>query len=267
MGMAGTVPAPRLRSTVVNEARRRGRPSGDTTARADILQVARRLFLVGGYDRVTLRAIAAQAGVDVALISYYFGSKKGLFGSAMALAANPAEILVREIAGPLNSLPERVLTTVVDAWEDPETGASLRRFLEAVVRDPDVARLFRELIEREMIPRIAHRINGAGAERRAAAAVSHVTGLVMARYVLRLEPLASMAPADVVRQVAPSLRAALLGPGSHRRLSPSGRAHHLGGVGVQLDRPVSAYHHGAADVDQVSPDRAVGFEGEDHPGL
>ena len=69
--------------------RGRGRPRGDTGSRAAILAVARRRFLAEGYDRVTLRSVADEAGVDVALVSYHFGSKKGLFGASLELPANP----------------------------------------------------------------------------------------------------------------------------------------------------------------------------------
>jgi AcrR family transcriptional regulator len=196
----------------MNKARGRGRPAGGSTARADILEVARRLFLAEGYHQVTLRAIAAEAAVDPALISYHFGSKRGLLGEAMALAVNPAELLAREIAGPLNNLPERLLTTVLTAWDSPRTGSSLRSFIEGVVSDPEVERVFRELVEHEMLPRIADRIGGPDATRRAAVAASHIAGLVMARYILRLEPFASMPRTEVVRRMAPGLRAVLLGP-------------------------------------------------------
>jgi AcrR family transcriptional regulator len=195
-------------STVMNK-RGRGRPSGPSTTRADIAAVARRRFLAEGYDRVSLRSIAEEAGVDVALISYHFGSKKGLFGAALALAANPAELFARQLDGPLNSLPDRMLRAVLQVWSDPETGASLRALLEAAVRDPDVTRLLRELLGREILTPLAARIGGADATRRAAVAASQVAGLIMARYVLQLEPLASMPPDEVVARLAPTLRATL----------------------------------------------------------
>src|SRR5947208_8517998 len=140
---------------MMNKTRGRGRPAGRTETRSDILVVARRRFLADGYDRVTMRGVAEEAGVDSALISYHFGSKRGLFGAAMALAANPAEILVRELDGPLESLPERLVRAVISAWDKPDSSGSLRTFLEAALREPEVARAFREMMEREMIPRIA----------------------------------------------------------------------------------------------------------------
>jgi AcrR family transcriptional regulator len=206
----------------MNKTRGRGRPRGTSTTRADILAVASRRFRADGYDRVTLRAVANDAGVDVALLSYYFGSKKGLFGAAMALTANPAELLVGEMKGPLNSLPERIVRTVVRAWDDPEAGPALRNFLEAVVREPDVARTFAEMVEKEMLPAIAVRLGGgADATRRAATMTSQIAGLILTRYVLRVEPIASMTPEQLARRMAPALRAALADPGRPGRIARS----------------------------------------------
>lgn len=150
--------------------------------------------------------------MDVALISYHFGSKKGLFGAALALAANPTELLARELAGPLNSLPERLVSKMLNVWDDPVTGEPLRALLAGVVRDPDVARLFREAVEREIIARIAERIGGPNATNRAGVTVAQIVGLLMSRYVLCLEPIASMSAGELSARLAPTLRAALTGP-------------------------------------------------------
>jgi AcrR family transcriptional regulator len=203
---------------MVNKARRPGRPPGHTHIREDILDVARRRFLNDGYERVTMRSIATEAGVDAALISYHFGSKRGLFGATMQLTANPPEVLADALAGPLSNLPHRLLRTVLSVWDDTERGAPLRAFATAAVYEPDVARLFREMAEREMITRIAERIGGPDASRRAAVATSQIAGLVFVRYVLRLEPLASMPADELAMRAAPSLGAALAGPRSNRRM-------------------------------------------------
>jgi AcrR family transcriptional regulator len=199
--------------------RGRGRPSGGSEARAEILEVARRRFRADGYEHVTMRSIAAEANVDVALIAYHFGSKRGLFGAAMALSANPPELLVNELDGPLNSLPQRVVLTVLRAWDDPRTGPSLRAFFDAAIRDPDVMRLLREMLGREIVARIADRLGGADASARAALAASQIAGLIMARYVVGIEPLVSMSAAEVAERVSPVLGAALAGP-RVRRASP-----------------------------------------------
>ena len=201
----------------MNKGRPRGRPSQDTGSKERILAVARQRFLAEGYDRVTLRSIAQEAGVDVALISYHYGSKRGLFGAALELPANPPEIIAEVLKGPLNTLPERLVGTVVAAWDDPDRGPALRALAHGALFDPEVSRLFREMAEREMVGRIAERLGGPDASRRAAVAASQIAGLIFLRYVLRLEPLASMPADELVARVAPPLRAALAGPSRPKR--------------------------------------------------
>ena len=195
----------------------RGRRPGKPETRAEVLEVARRRFLAEGYQAVTLRSIAAEAGVDVALVSYFFGSKKGLFGAALALPANPPEVLLQALPGDPATLPERVLTALLHVWDDPEQGAPLRVMVLAAVQDPELSRLLREVLEREMIDRIAEHIGGADARFRAGAFATQLAGVVFARYLLRLDPVASMTGDELTRHLAPGLRAALVGPRSVRR--------------------------------------------------
>lgn len=196
----------------MNKTRGRGRPAGPSHTREQILDVARRRFLAEGYQRVTLRSIAAEAGVDVALISYFFGSKSGLFGATMSLSVNPARAVASALPGDLNALPERLLTVLVTTWDDPDRGPALRAMAEAGARDPDVRRLLRELVYGEIIARLAERLGGADATARAGMAAAQIVGIIFGRYVLRLEPLASMPAEEVVRRSASAMRAALAGP-------------------------------------------------------
>ena len=110
------------------------------------------------------------------------------------------------------TLPERVLTALLTSWEDPEQGAPLRVMVTAAVQDPELSRLLKEVLEREMVARLAEHIGGANAHYRAGAFFSQLAGLVFARYVLQVEPLASMTVDELIRHLAPGLRAALLGP-------------------------------------------------------
>ncbi len=201
---------------MMNKSGTRGRRRGRPETRAQVLEVARRRFLADGYQAVTLRSIAAEAGVDVALISYFFGSKKGLFGAALALSANPAEIFLQALPGDPASLPERILRALVGAWEDPAGGGQLRVMLAGALSDPDLARLLREVLEREMIDRIAEYLGGADARLRAGAFATQLAGVIFARYLLALEPVATMTVDELIRYLAPGLRAALHGPRLNR---------------------------------------------------
>ena len=156
-----------------------------------------------------MRSIAADAGVDVALISYFFGSKRGLFGATMALEANPALVLAEALAGDLNTLPERILRALITTWDDPRRSAPMRVMIAGAVADPGIARLLREVVETEMIARIAERLGGPDATARASVAAVQAIGLIFERYLLEAEPLASMPADELVARMAPAMRAAL----------------------------------------------------------
>ena len=192
----------------------RGRRPGRPETRVRVLEVARRRFLADGYQGATMRSIAAEAGVDVALISYFFGSKKGLFGAALALSANPPEVLLGALPGDPASMPERVLRALLDTWDDPARGGPLRAMVGGAVRDPELAQLLKEVLEREIIDRIAEHIRGANARYRAAAFATQLAGVIFARYILALDPVATMTVDELIRHLSPGLRAALRGPTS-----------------------------------------------------
>jgi AcrR family transcriptional regulator len=153
-----------------------------------------------------MRSIATEAGVDVALISYFFGSKRGLFGATMALEANPALVLAEALSGDLNTLPERILRALSATWDDPRRSAPMRVMIAGAVADPGIARLLREVVEAEMIARIAERLGSPDTTARAAV---QAIGLIFDRYLLQAEPVASMPADELVARMAPAMRAAL----------------------------------------------------------
>jgi AcrR family transcriptional regulator len=190
----------------------RGRRAGKSETRDAILAAARARFLADGYDAVTLRSIAADAGVDVALVSYWFGSKRALFAAAMDLTVSPADALDAALAGDDAGIAERVIGTLVSVWDDAASGAPLRAAATAAASDPIVGGLVAEAVERELIDGVAARLSGPDARDRAAAFCTGTAGIIFLRYILRVEPLATM-PADrLVRLLAPALQTALALP-------------------------------------------------------
>ncbi|MFD0331445.1 TetR family transcriptional regulator [Streptacidiphilus monticola] len=99
--------------------RRAGRPPGESRTRERILGAARSLFAEQGFDRTSLRGVAAAAGVDVALVSHYFGSKQRLFAEAAALPVDPAEVVPRVLAGPREEIGRRLIEQVLDILDAP----------------------------------------------------------------------------------------------------------------------------------------------------
>ncbi|WP_232382879.1 TetR/AcrR family transcriptional regulator [Actinomadura violacea] len=196
----------------------RGRRRGSPDTRAQILDIARTRFLADGYGKVTLRSIAAEADVDAALISYFFGSKKGLFGAVLGLLANPPDVLAAALPGDPATLPERVLAAMLATWDDPERGGPLILMVRAATQDAELTRLLRDVVGREMIDRIAEHVGGPDARHRAAACSAQLAGVIFGRYVLAVEPLASMTADELIAAMAPGMRAVL-----YRRTRPDRR--------------------------------------------
>ena len=190
----------------------RGRRPGRSDTKQAVLEAAHRRFLADGYQAVTMRAIAADAGVDAALVSYFFGSKQALFGEAMELAANPAELIAAALEGDIAGLPARLLRTLLEVWDDPESGAPLRAMISSLGQEPAIARMVREMLEREMIAPIAKRIGGKDAQIRAGLVATQLGGVVFARYLLQLEPVANATADELVERLAPALACVLQEP-------------------------------------------------------
>jgi AcrR family transcriptional regulator len=193
----------------MNKPAARGRRSGRSDTKEAIRAAARERFFQDGYAAVTLRSIAAAAGVDVALVSYWFGSKRGLFAAAMELPVSPVDVLESALHGDDAQMAARVLGAVIAVWDDADSGAPLRAAATAAGSDPVVGRIVGEMVERELIDRIAARLGGPDARERAAALATGIAGLIFLRYILRAEPVASMAPARLVAALAPGLQLAL----------------------------------------------------------
>lgn len=182
---------------------RRGRRAGDSDAREQVLAAARRLFAEHGFEGTTLRAVAREAGVDGALPSYHFGSKGDLFAATLELPVSPRVALAGVLAEARHDeIAATLLRTLVAVW-DAAGGGPLAALLRSATSQEQLLQGF---VTSEILPLLRTAIDGEDAELRAAGAASQVMGLVMARYVLRVEPLASAAPEDVVATIAPSLQ-------------------------------------------------------------
>src|SRR5205807_2346744 len=104
---------------------RTGRRPGPTASREAILAAARRQFAEAGYERTSIRGIAADAAVDAALVVHFFGSKEQLFRTAVTWPFDPTE-LVPQLLGPgAAGLGERLARMFLTMWDDHETSPQL----------------------------------------------------------------------------------------------------------------------------------------------
>ena len=128
--------------------RRSGRRGGDSGTREAILAAARARFGDYGYDGATIRGIAADAGVDAALVHHFFGTKERLFAAAMRLPVLPSELLAAALAAgaqdPGQSLGEHMLRTVLGAWDVAELRATFLGLLRSAMTSEQAAGMLRE---------------------------------------------------------------------------------------------------------------------------
>jgi AcrR family transcriptional regulator len=190
----------------------RGRPRGRPDTKARITQAARALFLEHGYQATTVRAIAAAAGVDSALISYHFGSKQGLFGQALNLSCVQPGALDHALRGDQAGLADRLLAAVTTLWD-----AAAPTENRMAMQDGETMRALRGYLESELVVRIAEFLRGPDATRRATAAVGVLGGVIFTRYLNPVRPVAALPAAEVRRTFGPALRAALHPEGIRHR--------------------------------------------------
>jgi AcrR family transcriptional regulator len=191
---------------------RRGRRPGDSGTREAILAAARARFAASGYDRTRIRDVAADAGVDPALVHYFFKTKDGLFAAVMQFPVRPSEVIAPLLDEGVAGLGERVLRRVLGLWDDEAVRGSLLAMINSVTAQPEAQAALREFITRELRSRLASAIEADRPELRATLCGSQMAGLLIARYVIGVEPLASLDREEVVRIVAPTLQRYLEGP-------------------------------------------------------
>jgi AcrR family transcriptional regulator len=186
-----------------------GRRPGNGDTRQDVLDAARECFATSGYDGATIRAIAAKAGVDPALVHHFFGAKTNLFAAAMELPA--PEVLPGLLDGEVDGLGERVVRTFLTLWEDPNTRSRFLAVVRSAVRYEAAATMLRSFLSREVLGVRAHNLDTPDADLRATLVGSQLIGLAMARYVVKMQPLASASVETVVAAYAPTIQRYLTG--------------------------------------------------------
>ena len=192
--------------------RGRGRRPGGPDTRGQILMAARRSFAEKGYGGTTIRAVAGDANVDPSLVHHYFGSKDDLFLAALEIPVDPRELVPTVFDGGVEGAGERLLRLFLSVWDDPRT----RLPLIALVRTSLVQEAPETLLQQGLLRMVLTPLRSAlppdEADRRVQLVISQMTGLVVTRYLLALEPLASMPAKDVVAWVAPNIQRYLDGP-------------------------------------------------------
>ena len=187
-----------------------GRRPGSVDTRGEILAAARAEFAAKGYDTASVRGIARQAGVDPALVHHYFGTKEKVFVAAMALPFDPADRLPQVLAGDPAQLGERLVRMFLSIWAEPEFRTPMVGMVRSAFTGEQGATLLREFVGSALLGRVAQAA-GPVDPLRVQTAAAQMVGVVILRHVVRLEPLASADPEEIVALVAPTVQRYLVG--------------------------------------------------------
>ena len=192
---------------------RSGRRPGKQDTREAILEAAREAFAERGYDGASIRLIAAGAGVDPALVHHYFGTKNQLFLDAMQAPFDPMQVLPQVLAGGVDGVGERLVRTLLRVCDSGAGGAVAALFRSAVSNEL-IARMLREFVLRQISRRVIKELDLDPVEGpiRTTLVFSQISGLVTARYIIKIEPLASLPPDVIVAMVGPTIQRYLTGP-------------------------------------------------------
>jgi AcrR family transcriptional regulator len=192
-------------------ATRRGRRPGAPDTKAAILAAARELFATNGHAGTSVRAVAAAAGVDSALVHHYFGTKDDLFVAALAVRVDPRVAMLPVTEGGVDGAGERIMRVFVSVWDDEESRLPLLALFRGIV-EPGGQQLVRDGFLRVVLGPVGQALGLDEPDRRMTLVASQLVGIVVLRYLLAVEPLAST-PVDVlVATYSPVLQGYLAGP-------------------------------------------------------
>jgi AcrR family transcriptional regulator len=176
------------------------RPRRSDATRSAILMAARERFAADGYERATIRAIAADAGIDPAMVMRYYGSKERLFAAAAEFDLRLPDVATM----PRTQVGIRIVGHFLKRWEEDET---LMALLRAAVTNQAAAERVQAIFADQVAPAVASlHADPAQAQIRAGLLGAQMLGLALCRYVLKVPPVMAMTHADVIAWLAPTVQ-------------------------------------------------------------
>jgi len=188
------------------------RPVGGTDTREQILTAAGELFSELGFERTTMRAVAARADVDAALIHHFFVNKEGLLAAALVLPVDPAALLAGLNKDPAHA-GEAVVRRVLGVWEaDPQTRRHLLGLIRVGLSHEYAAGVLRDLLGRTILTALARVVADDRQSLRAALVGTQIGGLLLGRYVLGIPGVRDATPEELALAIGPVIQHYLNGP-------------------------------------------------------
>jgi AcrR family transcriptional regulator len=198
------------------EAPRAGRWRTGQQNKQRIIDAARDRFMREGYEQATVRAIAADAGVDVAMVYYFFGNKEGLFtASALTGPEHPLHQLATLLDEGAEQIGQRLVRRFLEHWDDGGVYEPFLTLWRSAAIQPRARQVLHDAMAGPIAERVAAEFGVADAELRVELVASHLAGLAFARYQLRIEPIASSSVEQLVAWVGPTVQRYLTDPDPH----------------------------------------------------
>jgi AcrR family transcriptional regulator len=191
--------------------KRAGRRPAGKGAREEILVAARALFSSIGWEATSIRAIARRADVDAGVVLHYFRGKEQLFTEAMTLPMRPGQAAAEVLPGPRSAIGRRLIEFFLRIWEDPLQRDQMMGMLRGATTSEHVADMLRAALTERVLAPIAEHLDAPDGDLRMDLCSSQLIGLGIARYVVRLEPLASIGADQLAELVGPTLQRYLTG--------------------------------------------------------
>lgn len=212
--------SPAQKTAKSSPGRERGPRGARGKMREQIKRVAESQFIARGYDGTTMRSIAKGAGCDPAMVSYYFGSKQRLFRNCFDLPLDPLQQILQLWEPGLEGIADRLLDFTFTLYEERLTKDRMKALMRALITDSETTQRFRAYMSENLLKGGAEVLNtlqiASGQEVNEELEtnfqalieilMSMIYGVATMRYIVQLEPVASMERSELQNRLAPILQ-------------------------------------------------------------
>lgn len=212
--------SPAQKTAKSSPGRERGPRGARGKMREQIKRVAESQFIARGYDGTTMRSIAKGAGCDQAMVSYYFGSKQRLFRDCFDLPLDPLQQILQLWEPGLEGIADRLLDFAFTLYEERLTKDRMKALMRALITDSETTQRFRAYMSENLLKGGAEVLNtlqiASGQEVNEELEtnfqalieilMSMIYGVATMRYIVQLEPVASMERSELQNRLAPILQ-------------------------------------------------------------
>jgi AcrR family transcriptional regulator len=183
-----------------------GRRPGAPDTRGEIVAAARTELALHGYDGTSIRAVARRAAVDPALVHHYFKDKQRLVSAAFSLSEEPADVVAPALAAAPGEVGPVLVRTMVASWDDPANREAVVGLARSGLGRLEQGAVVRDFVLEGPVGEVLRRHRPDASPQVAGLVLAQMIGLVAVRYLLEVEPIASMSADEVAALVGPAVQ-------------------------------------------------------------